>query len=512
KNNKGNDKKRKGTWNSSKDNKKDKKPLSEELHMASVITTGDWWYDSGATTHVCNNRELFKTYKKSKDGHEVMMGDRHTSKVIGSGNVEIQFTSGKKLTLMNVLHVPNIRKNLVSSFKLCKNRVKAVIESDKAFETFKFYKAEVENQKGKKIQILSDSGGEHFSIEFSSYCESQGLIHQRTAPYKRQQNGVAERKNKVLKDMINTMLISANLLKNLWGEALLTACHVSNRITAKKLKVSPYEVWKGKKPNISYFRVWGYLAYYKVSLPNTSKLGPRGLKSIFVGYSKDPKSYRCLDLDSNVIVESRDIFFFENKFRYDSTSTNEIVTQIPQYISGLNLNSNNKRNMEESSSAPRRSERARKKRNLDHDFIDSQAIIFLVEGDNENNVLKQLGCRWAFRIQYHTDGSIQTFKARLVIQSFSQRQGVDYFDTDAPVARITSIRVLFALAFYNLPIHQMDVKTAFLNGDLDKEVYMQQPEGFVLPGHENKVCKLKKSLYGLKQAPKQWHVSSYAFM
>nr|GFA27950.1 retrovirus-related Pol polyprotein from transposon TNT 1-94 [Tanacetum cinerariifolium] len=104
KNNKGNNKKRKGTWNSSKENKKDKKPLSEELHMASVTTTNDWWYDSGATTHVCNNRDLYKTYKKTKDGHEVMMGDNHTSKVIGIGNVEIQFISGKKLTLMNVLH------------------------------------------------------------------------------------------------------------------------------------------------------------------------------------------------------------------------------------------------------------------------------------------------------------------------------------------------------------------------------------------------------------------------
>nr|GEZ53053.1 retrovirus-related Pol polyprotein from transposon TNT 1-94 [Tanacetum cinerariifolium] len=204
--------------------------------MASVITTDDWWYDSGATTHVFNNRDLFKTYKKTKDGHEVMMGDNHTSKVIGFGNVDIQLTSGKKLTLMNVLHVPNIRNNLVSGFKLYKSGVKAVIESDKV--------------------ILSKA-------------------------------------------------------------------------------------------------------------------------NVFVG-----KAYAYLD--SDVIVESRDVDFFENKFRYDSTSTNEIVTQIPQDISGLNLNSNNKKNMAESSSAPRRSERARKKRNLDPDF-DSQAIIFLFEGDNENN-------------------------------------------------------------------------------------------------------------------------------
>ena len=74
------------------------------------------------------------------------------------------------------------------------------------------------------------------------------------------------------------------------------------------------------------------------------------------------------------------------------------------------------------------------------------------------------------------------------------------------MARITTIRILFALAsIHNLVIHQMDVKTAFLNGELDEEVYMKQPEGFVMYGQENKVCRLIKSLYGLKQAPKQWH-------
>ena len=87
---------------------------------------------------------------------------------------------------------------------------------------------------------------------------------------------------------------------------------------------------------------------------------------------------------------------------------------------------------------------------------------------------------------------------------FKQKQGIDYFDTYASVARMTSIRVLFIIAsLYNLHVHQIDVKTAFLNGDLDEKIYMEQPEGFVFPRHENKVCKFVKSLYGLKQAPKQ---------
>ncbi|GJS56269.1 zinc finger, CCHC-type containing protein [Tanacetum coccineum] len=104
------------------------------------------------------------------------------------------------------------------------------------------------------------------------------------------------------------------------------------------------------------------------------------------------------------------------------------------------------------------------------------------------------------------DGTIDKFKARLVIQGFRQKEGIDYFDTYEPVARISTIRLLIALAAtHNLVIDQMDVKTAFLNDDLGEEIYMKQPEGFVMPGNEHKVCKLIKSLYGLKQAPKQWH-------
>nr|GEX23524.1 zinc finger, CCHC-type [Tanacetum cinerariifolium] len=119
---------------------------------------------------------------------------------------------------------------------------------------------------------------------------------------------------------------------------------------------------------------------------------------------------------------------------------------------------------------------------------------------------KPLGSKWIFKRKMKVDGTIDKFKARLVIQGFRQKEGIDYFDTYAPVARITTIRLLLAFAaIHNLVIHQMDVKTSFLNGDLDEEVYIKQPKGFVMSGNEHKVCKLVKSLYGLKQAPKQWH-------
>ena len=103
------------------------------------------------------------------------------------------------------------------------------------------------------------------------------------------------------------------------------------------------------------------------------------------------------------------------------------------------------------------------------------------------------------------DGTIEKYKARLVAKGYTQK-GEDFFDTYSPVARIATIRVLLALAASNgLHVHQMEVKIAFLYEELEEEIYMEQPDGFVVPGEENKVCRLIKSLYGLKQAPKQWH-------
>ena len=95
---------------------------------------------------------------------------------------------------------------------------------------------------------------------------------------------------------------------------------------------------------------------------------------------------------------------------------------------------------------------------------------------------KPVGCKWIFRRKYHNDDTIQTFKARLVAKGFIQNESIDYFDTDAPMTRITYIKILFALAsIYNLYIHQMNVKTAFLNSNIDEEIYIEQPKGFVLP-------------------------------
>lgn len=246
------------------------------------------------------------------------------------------------------------------------------------------------------------------------------------------------------------------------GEALLTACHVHNRIPSKKFKLSPYEKWKGRKPNLNDLRVRGCLAYYRVIDPKRTKLGPRALRSVFVGYDKHSKAYRLLDLDSNVIVESRDVEFLETRFLKDSTNNQQsneenTNTSMSQDTNMNNSSVLNKRKTDEFSIEPIRSQRARRDKTLGFDFISSQSLVFLVEGSRNEllnkipivfslesdpkthkeaindeidslisngtwklvdlpSFVKPIGCKRVFRRKYNTDGSLQTFKARLVVK------------------------------------------------------------------------------------------------
>ena len=333
-----------------------------ETNMVSNVK--GWWIDTGATRHICGDKNLFSEYKHMDDGEKFYMGNSSASNVEGKGNVLLKFTSGKVVTLTDVLHVPEIRKNLVLDPILSKKGFKLVFESDRfiltkagmyvgkgylteglfklnvlvtntmnnnkntsiyiidsfvlwharlghvnnrsiyrmvnlnllpkfdvnihnkceicteskfarqsfksvqersnellslihsdlcdfkaipsrggknyfitfiddcnkycyvyllhskdeALNSFKTYKAEVENQLEKKIKVIrSDRGGEYESAAFSDFCAQYGIVHQTTAPYTPQQNGVAERKNRTLKEMINSMLNSSGLPHNLWG-------------------------------------------------------------------------------------------------------------------------------------------------------------------------------------------------------------------------------------------------------------------------------------------------------
>lgn len=119
---------------------------------------------------------------------------------------------------------------------------------------------------------------------------------------------------------------------------------------------------------------------------------------------------------------------------------------------------------------------------------------------------KVIGVKWVFRTKLNVDGSVNKYKARLVVEGYAKIFGVEYSDTFAPVARLDTIRLLLAIAAQiGWKVYQLYVKSAFLNGFLQEEIYVEQPKGFVKKGEENKVYLLKKALYGLKQAPRAWY-------
>ena len=231
-------------------------------------------------------------------------------------------------------------------------------------------------------------------------------------------------------------------------------------------------------------------------------------------------------------MESRNASFFENVFPYGSKEKPSSSKQVLETIHENSQDEDTDGEVE-----PRRSKMARTEKSFGPDFLTymlegepqtykeavnstespmwKEAIKSEIDSLLHNHTwelvdlpsgCKPLSSKWIFKRKRKVDGSIDKYKARLAIKGFRQTEGLDYFDTYSPVTRINSIRMVLAIAaLKDLEVHQMDVKTAFLNGDLNEEIYMEQPEGFSTPGQEMKVCRLVKSLYVLKQAPKQWH-------
>ena len=119
---------------------------------------------------------------------------------------------------------------------------------------------------------------------------------------------------------------------------------------------------------------------------------------------------------------------------------------------------------------------------------------------------KPIGNKWVFKKKTNAEGKVEKYKARLVAKGYSQVSGIDFGDIFSLVAKVTSIRLLLSVAAaFDFEVEQLDVKTTFLHGDLEEEIYMKQPEGFAVKGKKELVCKLKKSLYGLKQSPRMWY-------
>ncbi|CAM8990027.1 unnamed protein product [Rhodiola kirilowii] len=468
-----------------------------------------WWVDSGATAYLYRDKEIFKSFVTTSEGRVLHMGHESTAPIIGKGQVELEFSSGKNTVLANVLCVPNIRKNIISGgvfvgkgylcngmFKISINEVVSSlymncehdisIESmnlnddvstlwharlehvhykrlhemskhdlipsfdvnidkcrlcmltkitrqpfhkveresnildlihsdlcdfhaspslgnkkyvvtyiddcsrfcyvyllhskDEALDKFKIYNSEVELQKRISIKKLrTDKGGEYFN---PSYFQSVGIIHETTAPYTPHQNGVSERKNRALKEMVTAMLSYSGLNDGFWREVMLTACYLLNRVPNKRGNITPYEIWFNKKPSLNHIRVWGCRAIVRLPIPKHKTLGEKGVEFIFIGYAHHSLAYRFYVIEPNkhvsihTIIESRDAIFDEKRF--SSISMPKDLNLVPN----ANQDSNNTQIFE-----IRRSKRTRKEKSFENDFH-----IYLVEGARDEVSSQYMYC------------------------------------------------------------------------------------------------------------------------
>ena len=168
---------------------------------------------------------------------------------------------------------------------------------------------------GKKIKIIrTTNGGEHTSNEFAQYLKNEGIRHEYTIPKSLEQNGVSERMNRTLLELVRTMLIDSGLPHKFWAEALSTACYLKNRSPVRVLKgMTPYQAFVGRKPNVDHLKIFGCVCYAHVPKDERKTLDSKSVKCIFLGYGSDVKGYRLYDLEKGKILYSRDVIFNETQ-------------------------------------------------------------------------------------------------------------------------------------------------------------------------------------------------------
>ncbi|PNY01730.1 copia-type polyprotein, partial [Trifolium pratense] len=188
-------------------------------------------------------------------------------------------------------------------------------EKSSSLEIFKQFKAMVEKESSCSIQCLrTDRGGEYVSNAFNEFCSNHGIKRQLTTAYTPQQNGVSERKNRTLMNMVRSMLAGKGVPKVFWPEALKWATHVMNRSPTLSVKdITPEEAWSGIKPSVHHFRIFGCIAFAHIPDSQRSKLDDKSVKCVHLGLSEESKAYKLYDPERKKIIISRDVVFEESK-------------------------------------------------------------------------------------------------------------------------------------------------------------------------------------------------------
>ncbi|RVW45415.1 Retrovirus-related Pol polyprotein from transposon TNT 1-94 [Vitis vinifera] len=317
--------------------------------------------------------------------------------------------------------------------------------------------------------------------------------------------------------------------------------------------MTPEEAWSGSKPSVDHFRVFGCISHVHIPDSKRTKLDDKSVKCVLLGVSEESKAYRLYDPISQKIIVSRDVKFEEeNSWDWNKSYEKAIIADLDWGESDKEavLVDTNRGNFEtdhhditieamegndsyeSNEENPLNPNEGRIRRppawlrdyesgnglSEEEDtayqalFVGNDPVSF---GDAVKNLpteAKKVGVKWIYKTKFNENGEVDKYKARLVAKGYTQEHGVDYTEVFAPVARLDTIRVVISLAaLKEWTIYQLDVKSAFLHGELSEEVFVEQPPGYEQKGNEQKVYRLKKALYGLKQAPRAWYsrIESY---
>ncbi|KAF7493789.1 Copia protein [Sarcoptes scabiei] len=385
-------------------------------------------------------------------------------------------------------------------------RAVAIGSRTEIFEEFKDFVNWAENQTNQRVKsFVSDNAKEYRSEVFRKYCSEKGIEMLATSAYCPEQNGISERKNQSIMSMTRCLLNEKNLPKILWPYAIAYASFLQNRIPSNAIQgKSPYEVFFNRKPNLQKIRVFGSLvSVMENHVPD--KLTPRARLAVLIGVLE--KVYVLFDPASEKVFQSRNVKIFEDdKFDFSGLSKYEETSWPIELLDHDYLPKSFL--MIEDSTVPINYDDAMRS-NDKEDW--NSAIIEETESLRNHEVYEEvefdnqrfIDTKWVFTEKRDANGLIVRRKARLVAKGFSQRVGIDFDETYAPVCEKNSLRIMLTLAAVrNWCVHHLDIKTAFLNGNLEEEVYVRPPHPL---RKEGKIWKLKKSLYGLKQSPRNWH-------
>nr|GFA72592.1 ribonuclease H-like domain-containing protein [Tanacetum cinerariifolium] len=343
----------------------------------------------------------------------------------------------------------------------------------------------IENLKDLKVKIIKCDNGEEFkNKEMNEFCTKKGIRRVFSNARTPQQNGVAERRNRTLIEAARTMLADAKLSVTFWTEALNTACYVQNRVLVNKSQnKTPYELFNSRILAIGFIRPFGCHVMILNTLDHLGKFDAKG-----------DKEQDCNDdvTKSSGISNPTATSKVPSANQVEPAVSLTVESKIPtvsSHVPTVCLDISPK-----SSSGPRLSS----KRDLSQ-----KDAPFLGNALTLSNRGKTYLHNWVLKNKKDERGIVIRNKARLVAQGYTQKEGIDYEEVFAPVARIEAIRLFSAYAsFMGFIVYQIDVKSVFLYSTIDEEVYVMQPPGFQYPEFLERVYKVEKAMYGLHQAPR----------